>query len=81
MYLYILSEINALARSLSFILFLILVEVNITVSFVDSSPSTLIELKEFGINFKSLNIKLPKMKYLVSKKDKNLPSLSHFNKK
>ena len=37
--------------------------------------------KEFGINFKSLNIKLPKMKYLVSKKDKNLPSLSHFNKK
>ena len=37
--------------------------------------------KEFGINFKSLNIKLPKMKFLISRKDKNLPSLQQVRKK
>ena len=37
--------------------------------------------REFGINFKSLNIKLPKMKFLISRKDKNLPSLQQVRKK
>ena len=36
--------------------------------------------KEFGINFKSLNIKLPKMKFLISRKDKNLPNLQRIIK-
>ena len=36
---------------------------------------------EFGINFKSLNIKLPRMKYLISRKDKNLPYLNQVIKK
>ena len=36
---------------------------------------------EFGINFKSLNLKLPRMKYLISRKDKNLPHLNQVIKK
>ena len=32
--------------------------------------------QEFGINFKSLNINLPKLKLYVSKKDKKLPNLN-----
>ena len=36
---------------------------------------------EFGVNFKSLNTKLPKMKYLISTKDKNLPYLNQVIKK
>ena len=31
--------------------------------------------QEFGINYKSLNINLPKMKFFISKKDRKLPSL------
>ena len=34
--------------------------------------------KEFGINIKSLNIKLPNLKLSISKKDKNLPSLKEY---
>ena len=36
--------------------------------------------KEFGINIKSLNIKLPHKKLLISKKDKNLPTLKNYLK-
>jgi len=32
--------------------------------------------KEFGVNFKSLQIKLPRMKFIMSNKDKNLPNLN-----
>ena len=31
--------------------------------------------QEFGINYKSLNINLPKMKFFISKKDRKLPNL------
>ena len=31
--------------------------------------------KEFGVNFKSLDTNLPKLKFFISKKDKNLPKL------
>ena len=34
--------------------------------------------KEFGINIKSLNIKLPNLKLSISRKDKNLPSLKEY---
>ena len=34
--------------------------------------------KEFGINIKSLNVKLPNLKLLISKKDKSLPSLKDY---
>ena len=37
--------------------------------------------KEFGINFKSLKIKLPRIKLLISRKDKNLPDLHLVKKK
>ena len=37
--------------------------------------------KEYGVNFKSLKIKLPKIKFLLSKKDKNLPHLYQIKKK
>ena len=33
---------------------------------------------EYGINVKSLKLKLPKMSLLISKKDKNLPDLDKF---
>ena len=36
--------------------------------------------KEFGINIKSLNIKLPNKKLLISNKDKNLPTLKNYLK-
>lgn len=36
--------------------------------------------KEFGINIKSLNIKLPKLKLIFSRKDKNLQNLNEFLK-
>ena len=36
--------------------------------------------KEFGINLKSLNIKLPKMKLIFSNKDRNLQNLNEFLK-
>ena len=36
--------------------------------------------KEFGVNFKSLNIKFPKMKFLISKKDQRLPNLHQIKK-
>jgi len=31
--------------------------------------------QEFGVNFKSLNINLPKLKFFISKKDRKLPNL------
>ncbi len=37
--------------------------------------------KEFGININSINIKLNNIKLIISKKDKNLPSLDKFIKK
>ena len=37
--------------------------------------------KEYGINIRSLNIKLPKIKLKLSKKDNNLPSLEKIIKK
>ena len=33
---------------------------------------------EFGINIKSLNVKLPNLKLLISRKDKNLPTLKEY---
>ena len=34
---------------------------------------------EYGINIKSLKIRLPKIKLLISKKDRNLPDLKKIN--
>ena len=36
---------------------------------------------EFGVNIKSLNVRLPRMSLLISNKDKKLPNLSEFLKK